>query len=798
MPDIGAPGWPGIPPRWTSSSKSGVGTALGSDSRLWFTLSHGIVNEIYYPRLDQACTRDMGLIVTADAGFFSEEKRHAESRVTTPHHGVPAYSVVNTCRHGRYRIEKQFVTDPRRDVLLQRTRFVALGGMEADYRLYVLLAPHLGNGGSGNVAWTGDYKGVPMLFAERGGRALALACSVPWGIRSAGFVGVSDGWQDLRRHGRLTSSYTRADNGNVALTGEIDRAADETFVLALGFGGNASEAAQFALGSLADGFDKAQDEYVRQWRTWHESLLPLEYHGISADLLPTSAAVLRTHESKRFRGALIASLSIPWGFAKGDDDLGGYHLVWPRDLVQTAGALVAIGACEEVRRVLNYLRVTQEADGHWPQNMWLDGTPYWDGVQMDEVALPILLVDLARRENAIGPEDEAGLWPMVRRAAGFIARNGPVTQQDRWEEDAGYAPFTLGAEIAALLVAADLADIAGEEAVGRYLRETADAWNASIEAWTYATDTGLARQAGVEGYYVRVAPPEVGDGAALLNSSAPIKNRPPGESTVRATDMVSVDALALVRFGLRAADDPRIVNTVRVIDTLLRADLPGGPSWRRYNLDGYGERADGAPFDGEGVGRPWPLLTGERAHYELAAGRPAQATALCHTLESFANASGFLPEQVWDAPDIPSRGLYFGKPTGSAMPLVWAHAEYVKLRRSLHDKHVFDIPPQTSRRYISEGVGSSLVIWRFNQKRRAVPAGNVLRIEVLAAGVVHWTSDRWHTVHDTATRDTGLGVHVADVPTAGLAVNGDIAFTFYWSEAHRWEGTDFVVTVEPA
>ncbi|HEX9078684.1 MAG TPA: glycoside hydrolase family 15 protein, partial [Desulfuromonadaceae bacterium] len=469
-----APGWPGSAPRWTSSAKSGVGTSLSPESRVWFTLSHGIFNEIYYPRLDQACIRDMGLIVTDGGEFFSEEKRHAESRVSCLAAGVPAYRLTNTCRQGRYEIIKEIVTDSRRDAVLQWTRFAPRTGVLGEYHLYVLLAPHLGNHGSGNTAWVGDYKGVPMLFARRGSFALALACSAPWLHRSAGFVGVSDGWQDLASHGLMTWSYDRAENGNVALTGEIDlRLCDGEFMLALGFGQNSAEAGNRARAALLDGFTAAREEYLAGWRSWQRSLVLGEYAPGGHDLCLTSAAVLRTHEANNFPGGITASLSIPWGFAKGDDDLGGYHLIWPRDLVEAAGALLAAGAGDDVRRVLSYLHSTQEGDGHWPQNMWLDGTPYWDGIQMDETAFPVLLVDLAWRERILNDEDLERLWPMVRRAAGFIARNGPVTGQDRWEEDPGYAPFTLAVEIAALLAAADMAELLGEPATAAYLRETA-------------------------------------------------------------------------------------------------------------------------------------------------------------------------------------------------------------------------------------------------------------------------------------------------------------------------------------
>jgi glucoamylase len=793
-----APGWPGIAPRWTSSAKSGVGTALRPSGRVWFTISHGILNEVYYPQIDQACIRDLGLIVTDAHGFFSEEKRDTEHELVPFADGVPAFRLVNTCDEGRYRIDKEILTDPTREVVLQRIRFTPLVGDLADYALFALLAPHIGNAGAGNTAWVDEIKGRPLLLAERGGTSLALACSTDWVRRSAGFVGVSDGWRDLRQHHRLAWTYGRAENGNVALTGEIDLVASEgRFVLALGFGRTVGEAAHRACSSLWDGFDAAAADYCSDWEAWQRTLRPAPCPTQGGrDLYHISTAVLRTHESSRLPGGLIASLSIPWGFSKGDGDLGGYHLVWPRDLVESAGGLFAAGADEDGNRALRYLAITQEADGHWPQNMWLDGTPYWNGVQMDETGFPILLVDLANRCGALAEADLDRLWPMVRRAAGYLVRNGPVTQQDRWEEDPGYSPFTLAVEVAALLCAADLADRC-EPALAPYLRETADAWNAAIERWTYVTDTDLARAVGVAGYYVRIAPPDEADATSPATGFVPIKNRLPGESCEIAEHIISPDALALVRFGLRAADDPRIVNTVKVIDSLLRTETPAGPLWRRYNGDGYGEHEDGASFNGTGQGRPWPLLTAERAHYELAAGRPGEAAALAAALPRFANEGGLLPEQIWDAPDIPKRQLYFGKPSGSAMPLAWAHAEYLKLCRSLAEGEVFDMPPQPVQRYQVLKVDSPHAIWRFNHRSQTLPTGKRLRLEVLEPALVHWSPDGWRTVMDTPTLDTGLGLHVADLPTESLLA-GKLEFTFYWPGAGHWEGADFALTIAGA
>jgi glucoamylase len=796
--DSSAPGAPGIPARWTSSAKSGVGTALSGRSRIWFTFSHGIFNEIYYPRIDQACVRDMGLIVTDCLDFLSEEKRDTGSKARWQEAGVPAFHLTNTCRQGRYRIEKVILSDPQRDCLLQKTRFFPKQGQLQDYHLYVLLAPHLGNQGADNSAWIDEYKGVPMLFAERDGNALALACSAPWISRSVGFVGFSDGWQDLVAHKQMTWAYARAENGNVCLTAEIDlHSCEGEFLLALGFGRNAAEAGNRARASLLDGFDAARSEYVKQWQQWQNTLLPIdkERSRDRQNLFRSSTAVLRTHEAFNFPGGIIASLSIPWGFSKGDNDLGGYHLTWPRDLVESASGLLAVGANDEVRRVLCYLQTTQEADGHWAQNMWLDGSPYWNGIQMDETALPVLLVDLARREKALTPEEVARFWPMVRLAVSYLVRNGPVSPQDRWEEDPGYSPFTIGAEIAALLAGADLADLNGESAIAAYLRDTADAWNASIDRWMYVTDTDWCHDFNVDGYYVRIAPVDPGGRMSRFLECMPVKNVESGMASSSVSHLVSPDTLALVRFGLRAADDPRILNTIKVVDALLKIVTPQGPVWRRYNGDGYGEHEDGEPFDGIGIGRAWPLLTGERAHYELAAGRVKEAERLRDALESFASEEGLFSEQIWEAADIPEKELFFGRPSGSAMPLVWAHAEYLKLLRSLRDGRVFDMPPQTVERYLTNKTEPPCLIWCFNHKIRSLPVGKILRIVTMVPAVCHWSDDDWQTTYDSSSRDTGLGFQAVDLTTATLTEGKQVRFTFFWPDVNHWEGVDFIVRI---
>ena len=792
MTDSIPPGYPGIPATWTSSAKTGVGTSAGTHSRVWFTISHGILDEVYFPFIDQPNTRDLGLLISDGLEFFSEEKRAANHAIAPIAPGVPGYRLTNTCKDGRYRIRKTIIADPRRDVVLQAVRFEALIGSVKDYHLYALLAPHLEDHGSGNHGWSGMYKGAIMLFAQRGGTALALACSSSYQAMSCGYVGASDGWQDISSHKRMTWFFDDAPDGNIALTGQIAIPDDGEFILALGFGRDAPEAGQQALSALVQPFDDSMKKYIQEWEDYQSQCETLDNKASEMNCYRVSTALLKTCESKDIPGGIIASPSIPWGFSKGDNDLGGYHLVWTRDQVEGAGALLAAGDLEGAYQVLIYLLSTQEPDGHWAQNMWLEGTPYWSGIQMDETAFPILLADGLRRANGLG---QLNVWPAVRKAANYLACNGPVTPEDRWEEDPGYSLFTLAVEIAGLLAAADFAAENGEAETAAYLRETADIWNTNIERWTYVTGTDLALTHGIEGYYVRIGSGDLADASSPHFGFVPIKNRPPDRSSARASAMVSPDVLALVRFGLRAADDPRILNSVSIIDALLRTETATGPVWHRYNEDGYGEHEDGSPFDGTGIGRGWPLLAGERAHYELARGNRDNAERLLHVIEAQTSPGGFIPEQVWDSPDIPERELFNGRPSGSAMPLMWAHAEYIKLLRSLRDGCVFDLPPQTVQRYLVDKVVARTIIWRFNQKSSYLPAGFKLRIELLNPAVILWTSDRWSTQHESPTKSTNLGVHFSDIPTDSLPSGTPVVFTFYWSSG-KWEGTNFEVVVD--
>lgn len=800
-----APGWPGIDPTWSSSAKDAVGTSPVS-SRVWFTIGGGILNEVYWPRVDRPQIRDLGFIVADDAGFWSEVKRDTDPEISYERPGIPAVSVVH--HHPRYALRLRICADDHGDVVRIEASLEDCRDPDDHeraihpLRLYPLLAPHLGLSGRSNRAWVGTDKGHQMLFAQHEEATLALASDPPPARLSVGYVGASDGWQDFAAHGRMTWTYGATDDGNVAGMSEL--ILDEGVAqLALAFGVRPEEAGLEASTALATPFQSTWDDYVAAWTGFLRSINtpPRQLAPPERALYLTSAAVLRTHQDGTEPGATVASLSIPWGNA--GNDRGGYHLVWSRDLVEIAGAFVALGARPSARRTLAYLIATQEPDGHWVQNQWLDGVAYWSGVQLDEAAYPILLVGALRRSGAAhmhGNVAKAAAFEqllsasavdrMIATAAGFLARTGPATAQDRWEETAGLTPSTLAPVVAGLVVAAQYLP----EPAATYCLELADDWNASIEDWTYVSGSRLAHEHGVDGYYVRIAAPEVLAGAPI-STPVSVHNRPIEDSLVPGDEMVGTDYLALVRFGLRRADDPRIVSTLAVADALLRSETPSGPVWHRYTGDGYGEHQDGSPYDGTGIGRGWPLLVGERGHYELAAGRDAHP--YLEAMRRMTSRGGMLPEQVWDTDEVPGRGLFSGRPSGSAMPLAWAHAEYVKLARSIALGHPIDRPEAAWHRYHGVTPESTRATWRFTAPRPSMGAGRILRIEVLAPARIRVSLDGWRTSTDIEARDTTLGIWVADIPeSARLAPGANVDFTFWWPGPGRWEGRDFRVAVQ--
>jgi len=774
-----APGAPGLSPTWCSSAKDIVGCALGP-SRLWFTLGYGIVNEVYYPRIDIPQIRDLGFIVADDEGFWVEVKRLQAYELTLAGPGIPAVTVVH--RHARFTLTLRITPDPQRDVLLIES---TLDG-DAALRPYVLLAPHLGGTGHDNHVWTDRYRGRRVLWAEQGPFGLALAAvdarqREGFDLTGAGFVGVNDGWQDFSRNGTMRWHYTHAGPGNVALMGRLPRQA----VLALGFGSSKESAATLALSALPRAFEEPWQRQIEEWRQWHERCrtrlrVDSEVPEVLHEQLSLSAMVLRVHQDRTYPGAMVASLSVPWGNSR--DERGGYHLVWPRDLVECAGALLGLGAEDKAREVLRYLIATQHEDGHWYQNQWLGGKSFWEGIQLDEAAFPVLLAAALAERDAL---DAIEVTDMVRRALVFIAHSGPASDQDRWEENAGVNTFTLAACIAALVSGAPfLAEVDRAAALA-----VADYWNSRIEDWTAVTSTALARRLNVPGYYVRTEPARALIDEETMHAALPIKNRlqDPG---LKAEEQVGTDFLQLVRFGLRRADDPMIVASVAVVDALLRVDTPSGPAWHRYNGDGYGEHDDGAPFDGVGTGRAWPLLTGERGHYELAAGRTPRP--YLQAMADMTGTGGMIPEQVWDREPMPQRGLYPGRPTGSAMPLAWAHAEFIKLCHSWMLGRPFDRPEAVWQRYRGQRPAVDVVLWSVNAPISSMYAGQTLRICVQEPAKIHWRTIDTETRLE-ATSAIGLGFHVVDIDTHHIEQDQHIEFGIRYMQGSPEKQTFSVV-----
>ena len=693
-------GAPGLEPRWTSSEKDAVGMAYSASSRIWYTISHGILNEIYYPTIDRPQTRDMGFLLTDGETFCHEEKRDLDREFEYIDADSLAVRLTNRDRQGRYTLTKEIIADPHHPVVLMRVRFEGDEQLLSRMKAYALLAPHLEIGGAGNSGGMLDVAGRRVLLAWKNNTSLAMAANCGFSRTSCGYVGRSDGWQDLMGNFKMDWEFGTAPYGNIALTGEIDLNTNREFVLSIALGEGHHAALTMALGSLVTTFDWNLQRFIEQW---HRVRTPSDLKPAARDcgrLLEISHNVILAHEDKQFMGAFIASASIPWGQYMSDEDLGGYHLVWTRDMVQSATALLAAGK-ERVgtaRRALVYLACTQKPDGSFAQNFWIDGKPYWTGIQLDEVAFPIILAWRLWKRNGLG---NMHIFPFVERAAGFLVRHSPVTQQDRWEESAGYSPSTLAVVICGLICAAEMVRANDSPELGQVLEEQADWIESHLEDWTVTNDGVLLPE--VKRHYMRIRPPECGEPYAHEGCGSEVirlANQPPGERfEYEAREIIDAGFLELVRYGVRRADDPLIVDSLKLVDHVLKVDTPFGPCWKRYNHDGYGQRADGGPYLGWGVGRPWPLLTGERGHYELAAGH--DPTPYIKALENFSSIGGMLPEQIWDQPDLPLDGMKFGKPTGSAMPLVWAHAEYVKLLRSTTDGRVFERIAAVEARYCS-------------------------------------------------------------------------------------------------
>ncbi len=786
-----APGAPGITPRWTSSSKEGIGTAYSTSSHVWYTLSHGIVNEIYYPHVDSPNTRDLQLLISDGETFFHEEKCDLTHRTHRPEPNALLYRQINTASDERYRIVKEVISEPHSSVVLISVKIEIFDESLTDkLKVYVLLAPHLRDTGGNNTAYTCDVGGRPLLHAEREDVHLMLGCDTEFVRRSVGFVGTSDGWRDLKDNFQMDWQYQAAEGGNVAMMGEVDLSRGTEFTVGVSFGDSRQSAATTLLQSFAIPFAQQREKFIEQWRR-----IPPPRLSDDADtesLVRLSQHVLLAHEDKEFSGATVASMSIPWGETKDDHDAGGYHLVWARDMLQTTTALLASGETDLPLRSLVWLACVQGEDGGMPQNSRIDGTPYWKGVQLDEVAAPVLLAWRLKTVDGLQAFDPT---QVIERAMRFLLLHGPVTAQERWEENSGYSPSTIASIISAIVCAAEFARSAAgpstDDETAEFLLDYADWLAASLEAWT-VTDCGELLP-GKPRHYVRITPETPQSGLADPDPNTATVTIANGGGDYPAKNVVDTGFLQLVRLGIRRCDDPVIVDSVAVVDAILKHDLPYGPCWRRYNHDGYGQHDDGSAFDGTGVGRSWPLLTGERAHYELACGREVESYV--EAMKGFASDSGLFAEQLWDADDIPDKGMFFGEPAGSAMPLCWAHAEFISLVRSQKDGVCYDRIDPVYQRYACKQQNNRVEVWTFAHQPVTISAGKVLRIICQATGSVHWSTDDWNTRQDASLQTNSLGLFYADLPTDQLPGGAEAKFTFRWDAGDQWEDTNYVVRV---
>jgi glucoamylase len=682
-----APGAPGAASTWSPGDKDGFGSARTKASKVWYTLNSGALSEVFFPRIDTPATRDTQLVVSDGATFADREDSATDQEVQLVDRRSLVYRQVNTARSGRYRITKTYTTDPARSAVLVDVRFESLTGKP--YSVYVLHDVGLGLNGNDDTGRSGRGG----LLASDGELAGAVLASSGFSRTSSGYMDRSDGWSDLRDDFRMDWSYEATARGNVVqlgrtrLTGVGD---GQRLTLALGFARGPDAAASTAAAALGRGFADARAAYSAGWHRYLSSLRPVPDSAAPwRTTYDVSAMVLAAHEDKTFAGGFVAAPGRPWAWANELQHLPVYIAVWSRDLYQIATAMLAAGDRAAAGRALDYLwSVQQRPDGSFPQNSRLDGEPVFGGLQMDEVAFPIVL---AWQLGRTGPGD----WDHVRRSADFLVASGPSTPQERWENIGGYSPATIAAEIAGLVCAADVARRNGQAAAAARYLATADAWQRDLERWTLTRNGPLSS----EPYYLRIT----ANGDA--NSGAEIQIAD-GGPLVDQRRVVDPSFLEVVRLGVKSATDAGVRSTLPVVDRELRYQTPNGPFWHRSSFDGYGEKRDGSqwepvdPGSGETLGRGWPLLSGERGEYALAAGQGAQQY-LDTMARSRDDPTHLMAEQVWDhRPPVGSDPRFRpGENTFSATPLAWSHAQFVRLAASIDAGRPVETPSIVACRY---------------------------------------------------------------------------------------------------
>jgi glucan 1,4-alpha-glucosidase len=680
------PGAPGAASTWTTGDKEGIGTSTTSASKIWFTLTGGTLSEVYYPSADTPNSRTLEFVVTDGKSFAQRETEGTTHTTTLADRKSLTYRQQVTDDAGRWQLTKTYITDPAAATVLVDVELRPLKG--GDLRLHTLFDPQLA-GDSGNDTSRASKDALTAVDTHLPDRpvASALVSSTGFAATSTGYVGASDGLADLAANFRLTTTYPQAGPGNIAQVGQLPTGRDGTTrtTLAIGFAGTEQAALTGARASLHRPFHVTKRWYQLGWHLYTDSL---KNPKLPADLLDqywASVMAVKAHEDKTYPGAFSASLTIPWGQAVPADGASGggsgYHFVWARDMYHQVSGLLAAGDTAAGRRAVDWLFTRQQRpDGSFPQTSKVDGAPDQTNVQLDETAFPIVLA------WQTGRFDPAFYRDHIAKAADFLVQAGPTTPQERWEETGGYSPSTLASQIAGLTAAADIARRAGDTDGAALYNATADSWQRQAEQWMFTTNGPL----GDGRYYMRVS------GSGDPNDGA-TRNWANGAGVHPENAVVDAGFLELVRLGVKPPGDRAVAQSLPEVDASIKVTTPSGEMWKRYTHDGYGETADGAPWTGAGIGRPWPLLSGERGEYELANGR--DALPYLRTMAATANSGRMIPEQVWDQADPTGYGHVFGKGTGSAAPLAWAMAQYVRLAQGIGAGRPVETPSVVADRY---------------------------------------------------------------------------------------------------
>ncbi len=718
-----APDGPGEKANWLPANKSGFGTSHTTASKVWFTLEGGRLSEVYYPRLDTPSVRNLDFIVTDGRSFAAraQDASNSTTRLVGPDHvrrnkyGKPdslIYQIINTDTGNRWRLTTSFVTDPSRSSLLIDVEFTSLDGRP--YQVYVVYQPQLDNPPvEAPLDQSGVTEGNALLSSDAQMRVTsALVASPAFTETSNGYLGTSDGSTDLSQHFHLTTFYRSAPRGTVVQSGRLPLTGlteSRHVTLALGFAASEPTALDMANASLEVGFDRVSDLYADGWTQYLRSLRgpPLSLESKDQRKLYTvSAMVLAASEDKTYRGAFVASPTMPWVFGAGLFNPSClYHGAWSRDIYEIVTALIVEGDMAGAGRALDFLfNVQQKPDGSFPQNSKVDGTPVCGGLQLDEAAYPIVLAyQLKRKDTATWRQH---VKPAADFLVNFVSSDGhpaPYTPQERWEEQCGYSPSTIASEIAGLVCAADIAQANNDEASAQLYLATADSWRSQLEKWT-VTQNGPCRPLP---YYVRLTK----DGDANAGTAYSVGNGGPGSVDQRA--VADAGFLELIRLGIKPASDRAIINSLQVVDAQLGITTPNGMFWHRYNNDGYGETSSGAPWFLTGPetltthGRLWPLFAGERGEYDIATHNVFEAKTRLLTMWHTANEGYLLPEQVWDnQPPSGQTGFAAGAGTTSATPLAWAHAQFIRLAFDIAAGRLLEQPAIVARRYLQHPSGN--------------------------------------------------------------------------------------------